>query len=281
MCCAHGAEQRYVRIQTQFEHVDHFGRDANRNRIEKHWNFYATTVVGKKEWRIDNNYAKNAEITWFFDGTDLYYTFHSTSPSLIDNKDQAPYILPAEASNSPSEVLVTPLPDGVPLANAGVTLPWLAFCSGNYLKRDGRIMPIPIGLPTPDAFGYSDKTETFDDEFGLPKRVDLYTSKALYKASMINFNKKHLGGRDVAFLENATYRTEDGILKFHYGVTASTNYLGWNFPLKFEYQIYKAWTNGNWVVDYSGKGTVTAIGDSGAPDHPVDPTQAQRIVYRR
>ncbi len=168
-CCSHAAEQRYVKIQTEFEHIDHFGRDANKNRIEKHWKFSATTVVGRNEWRIDNNFAKNADITWFYDGTDMYYAFHLTGPASTNLKEQHPYILPSEASNVPDEVSAKASPDGLPLGNAGVNLPWLAFCSGNYLRHDGRIIPLPIGFPTPDAFGYSDKTRTFDDEFGLPR----------------------------------------------------------------------------------------------------------------
>ncbi len=98
---------------------------------------------------------------------------------------------------------------------------------------------------------------------------------------MIDFNKKQFGGRDVAFLEKATYRTEDGIVKFHYGAIASTNINGWTFPLKFEYKLYKPWTNADWVLDYSGVGTVTAIGPSPAPEHPIISGKSQRIVDRR
>jgi hypothetical protein len=72
--------------------------------------------------------------------------------------------------------------DGHPLDDISVNIPWLAFCSGSYLKREGRIVPMPSAIlrHALDGFGYSDKTTTFDDEFGLPRTIELSTSKQLY-----------------------------------------------------------------------------------------------------
>src|SRR5438552_5497607 len=61
--------QHYVKIATEIEHIDYFSRDANGKIIEKHWPISVHAIAGTDEWRIDNNFAKNAEIAWFFDGT--------------------------------------------------------------------------------------------------------------------------------------------------------------------------------------------------------------------
>ncbi len=95
---------------------------------------------------------------------------------------------------------VHPLPQGEPLGHGMQTVVWLAYCSGHYLKQDGRQIPMPFG-PSSQAFGYSDKTVVFEDTLGLPKSVVLYAT--------------------------------NGQLVCEYQVLQSTNFLGRIFPLKF------------------------------------------------
>jgi len=89
--------------------------------------------------------------------------------------------------------------DGRPVGVGSENIVWLAFCSGSYLKQPGRDIP-PLTGPTP--FEYKDKTLAYDDNLGLPKTVELYSS--------------------------------DGQLITKYEVLASTNVSGWNIPLAFK-----------------------------------------------
>jgi hypothetical protein len=60
--------------------------------------------------------------------------------------------------------------DGHPMGHFGVNIPWVAFCSGTDLKREGRMIPLPAAVlrHCSDPFAYSDVTTTFDDGLGLP-----------------------------------------------------------------------------------------------------------------
>jgi hypothetical protein len=85
-------------------------------------------------------------------------------------------LAPFERAQSNLTIRVWPSQDGHPLGDYGENLPWLAFCSGNYLKREGRLIPLPCAIlrHTRDRFAYTDKTITFKDEPRLPKTVALY-----------------------------------------------------------------------------------------------------------
>ena len=63
-----------------------------------------------------------------------------------------------------------------------VNIAWLAFCSGPYLRREGRLIPLVCdeGRHTPDRYAYTDETEVFPDAFGLPRSVNLFMSRACY-----------------------------------------------------------------------------------------------------
>ena len=170
-----------------------------------------------------------------------------------------------EQSRSPT-VSVFPDSSGRPHGGEDINIPWLAFCSGSYMKRLGRIVPLPVFfiMKGSGVNGCSDKTATFDDEFGLPKTLDLFTSSSLYSSSVLEWNK--------TFLLNIPTNSNlpDGLLKFHYAVTASTNFMGWNFPLSFEYTEYEEdpKQRGALVPVYGGVGKLTFIGESVKPESP-------------
>src|ERR1041385_4395475 len=125
---------------------------------------------------------------------------------------------------------------------------WLAFCSGSYLKREGREI-------FPPAFSWKfeiwpsfdpDRTAVFEDELGLPKRVDLATTN----------------GQPV----------------FAYRVSNSTNMLGWEFPLEFHIVQYRPqyalrfeapyYNTNAWVVDWTAIGRVTRLSVGTQPTIP-------------
>lgn len=134
-------------------------------------------------------------------------------------------------------------------------------------------MPVAIIGHAPDVFGYSDRTETFEDEPGLPRTVELFTSQSLYEASANEFWKDKIGRipkREIA----------DGPPAFHYTVTESTNFLGWRLPLAFEFSGVREEFPGV-MRSHSGRGRVVAIKNTPKPGGIFDPSLDQMIVDRR
>src|SRR6185369_7430673 len=242
--------QRYVEISAEIETITYQSGVTNDAAGEVHRTISVVCTVGTNEWRIDNTFSKNSNVSWFFDGTNVYDSSQITKPLSTPTKErtakQGFATVPFENSKSNLTIRIDARPDGCPLGNVGVNIPWLAFCSGTYLKREGRIIPLPVATLryAPDAFAYSDRTQIFDDELGLPRTLDLFTSQSLYEVSVTKFN--HDNFRDVEKATLMKWAPRNGILKFHYVVTESTNFLGWNFPTRFEYIQNEPGINGIW-----------------------------------
>jgi hypothetical protein len=152
--------------------------------------------------------------------------------------------------------------DGFPIAVPIVNLAWLAFCSGDYLKRDGRLVALPLNdlHHCPDRYAYRDITTTFEDAGGLPRTMDLFTSKERFLASHTQWDKEmSFGSRYTEWNQKTAAKIQDGLLMFHYAVTETTNVLGRTFPLKFEFfQCGRPYEeNANWLT--TGTGQVTSI----------------------
>ena len=123
----------------------------------------------------------------------------------------------------------------------------MAFCSGPCLKRNGREIFPPSDLWKELVRGghFANRVSTFQDAFGLPKTLDLYT-------------------------------TNQPVVQ--YRVTASTNVLGWEFPTEFYLAQYRPaplpdhpgifmGTNG-WELEFTAKGRVIQIGAGAEPQVP-------------
>ena len=107
---------------------------------------------------------------------------------------------------------------------------WLAFCSGSFLKRNGRQIPLPSDLwkETTLAYsGWSDQTAVFEDGLGLPRSINIFATN------------------------NQTI--------FQYQTRQSTNVLGWNFPSEFYLVQYSPEGTNGWKLHLTAKGKVTAI----------------------
>jgi hypothetical protein len=145
-------------------------------------------------------------------------------------------------------------------------------------------VPLPLDdlRHTPDRFAYADRTVTFADDPGVPRLVELFTSKALYLASARAFYHEFM--TDERYLE-PTAKTakamEDGHRIFRYTVTAFTNVLGRSYPLRFEFtQEGRRWVqNGDW--QHWGTGIVTAIGRAPKPEGLFNSALEQTVVDRR
>lgn len=217
-------------------------------------------VVGTNSWQMDGDFSANARTTYWFTGANIieHGVVIKELPEGLRGSSVGAAIgaqtkrISASADGNPG-TLSACLPDGgrrdvgpdrlCPLGRVA----WLAFCSGPCLKRDGRQIFPPSDLwkelicaPS----GFSDRTTVFQDAFGLPKSVALYTTN----------------GQPV----------------LQYYVTASTNVLGREFPIEFYLAQYRPvylpdshhfGTNG-WELQLTAKGTVTAIGAGTKPQIP-------------
>lgn len=170
-----------------------------------------TCVVRTNDWFIRGNFLRNGDAYFWLIGTNVVeHRVITDSLYLQRAKDFVSEKFPgrkpgrAIAGSYPRAgqtfTTVHPSPQGQ-IAGGGIeNAVWLAFCSGTYLKHDGRQIPMPLGLPS-DAFEYSDKTIVFKDDFGLPKSVELYAT--------------------------------NGQMVCEYKVLQATNFMGRSFPLKF------------------------------------------------
>jgi hypothetical protein len=211
-------------------------------------------------WRISNTFLVNGEQVWVFDGTNVYDFNRMVSPPSSNALQRARLkgfgVVPFEIAKSNTTTTIDEALDGCPLGDTGVNLPWLAFCSGNYLKKPGRKILYPVSHlhNAPDAFGYDDKTDVFNDELSLPKHLELYYSRELYKQSTLRFQQAH-------FLRNRLPPPPiaDHTLKFRYDVIESTNVAGWHIPTKFEYVQFDFMQDGQPFPHYRGVATVESI----------------------
>ena len=120
---------------------------------------------------------------------------------------------------------------------------WLAFCSGSFLKSEGRRIQLPFPTQIKEA-DCSDRTQVFNDELGLPERVEVYR--------------------------------EDKDLVFLYAVGQSTNFASWNIPVRFDVMQY-AYSDQMPVW----RGAATLISISKATEPVVPPEVMEQMDRRR
>lgn len=235
----------FVKISAEIETFGYRLGDTNSIAKAKPKLVNVVCIAGSNEWYIENDFSERQE--WLFDGTNV--VCRSRPLSAPDT---------SERGNSKVMKQFWESRDGHPLGDFGVNIPWLAFCSGTYLKREGRIIPLPAAIlrHCPDRFAYTDVTTTFHDEFGLPKSIDLFTSKSRFLASHADWDKEHsFGDRYSEWEKKAASNLQEGVLVFHYAVLESTNMLGRSFPTKFEFfQTGREYEQGgNWFCNGIGR----------------------------
>ena len=127
-----------------------------------------------------------------------------------------------------------------------VNLAWLAFCSGPYLKQDGRFLNTPsTGHEETLYDSRSDITTVFKDGLGLPTSIE--------------FNSAN---QPIC----------------HYRTVGSTNVLGWNFPLEFYSAQYRRnWKTQGWELHMTASGKLVSIA---AGTEPRVPTERQLEIEK-
>ncbi len=274
--------QRYVEIDGEVESLSyprHSGVPTEQKIV-----FPFKCIVGKDKWRIKHEWVRNGINYVYFDGTNINKRFQMTRESPQRGK-MGLATVPFEQAKSIISISIFPAPDGHPLDTLGANMPWLAFCSGSYLKRPGRIVPLPTAIlrVDPDSFAYVDNTETFQDELSLPKTIELFTSTAQYEKSLHDerLNASTRGEREK--LHGRSQIPPDGQLRFRYEVVAQTNISGWILPTKFTYTTYQAKTLGDTNVVWTGTGRVIHMQETKAPEDVFvyAPDRAVTIADRR
>ena len=282
---AHAHPQRYVEITAEVELISY--KVATNSLTQKRRTFALVCNVGTNEWRIESDFLRTGREVWYFDGTNVYQSIQITKtpsgPPLVHSRQPLPKFLPFNIAKSNLTINIFPSPGGHPLGNLGVNIPWLAFCSGTYLKQRSRVIPLPTTIVREalDAFAYIDEVEAFDDEFGLPKSVNLFTSRTRARRSLDDgrqINRIRLEQAKERWLPPAY---PDNTLKFHYQVDESTNVAGWHFPVGFTYTEYRPDTQGRWQPFVGGTGRVTGLHESVKPEPEFPRDMKQTIVDYR
>jgi hypothetical protein len=178
-------------------------------------------VVGTNAWHIEGHFIKNAEVAYWLVGTNvaervtiinsqyLRQAENFVSEHILGRTPPAGLVYPKRGETF---IRVHSSPQGQPTDLEGVAnATWLAFCSGPYLRRERRQVPVPMNVSS-RAWGYRDKTEVFADKLGLPRHVELYSL--------------------------------DDKLVCDYQVLQSTNFFGWTIPLRFKLTAYQCPGNG-------------------------------------
>ena len=281
-----GGAAQFVEISAEIETFHWSAEETNGAARAKPRIVSVLCVVGTNQWRMESNYLEGGEEKWSFDGTNVYKSIRVTRPLSEEKverigKTSGLAIVPFERAKSNLTISIWPSRDGQPLADYPINLSWLAFCSGIYLKQPGRLIPLPVTdlRHTRDRFAYTDKTTIFQDEFGLPRTVDLFTSKSLLEASEDDFDKEYFfGDRYGEWKKKIVSNLQEGVQTFHYAVTESTNFLGWNFPAKFEFfqNGRKYEQNGDWFC--RGVGRINSIRRAARPEALFVPTMQQTII---
>jgi len=208
-------------------------------------------IIGTNTWLMEGKFYRNADVMRWFTGTNIVersiITEQLPDPPRLSN-------FPVGISPPAGEVRIREKPsvDGNPLRPVRVAdlmdlqgnIIWLAFCSGQSLKRSGHeLYPLmDLWKERCQCSGrFIDKTHLFEDELKLAKSMELFTEK--------------------------------GELIFQYQVRQSTNVLGWNIPLEFylvQYGPPQYLHTNSWEVEFTAKGRVTAISSARSPSISMD-----------
>jgi hypothetical protein len=259
--------QRYVEITAQIEIHTKLNGPPTPTYQEKR-TFQVTCTVGKDKWRIKNDYPLNAlDLLYFDGGSNVLERLDITDDPPKTEKRSKLAHMPLEQAKTNFSITIIPSPGGHPLGHLGANIPWMAFCSGTYLKNPSYSIPLPTVdiRMTYNSFFFSANVQTFSDDFGLPVEVELVTSR---KQAQLGIDDDRLI-RTQRMQQRRAYPVSgnsDGFLKFRYRVMESTNFAGWMFPTEFVFSTYRADHAGLTDELQSGIGKLLSIREAEEPD---------------
>jgi len=205
---------------------------------------------------IEGEFTRNSKETWWCTGTNLIQhtviTREQTLPRFPTLATQAfPFPVSEKRRNwgdvpHVGERFTRAYDSAAKRPLFGIAhISWLAFCSGSFLKSEGRRIQLPF-LTQINEGECSDKTQLFEDELALPERVEVY---------------RH-----------------DNDLVFAYAVAQSTNFAGWTIPVRFDYGQYDYSGQGTLKPFWRGAATVTSIRKA---TQPLVPPEVMEQMGRR
>lgn len=276
-----------VRITGQIEQFweSESGTNSASNRLLT--TFVCTLHNGS--WWIDLQWPSGTSQRWQFDGTNLYQMIvvRSTEITLLGGRSRGgseKHSVTNKAVGNDREVSSVHVWNGMggcPLDEYHINIPWLAFCSGAYLKLPQRIIPLPTvdARHSPDALAYADQTATYPDELGLPKSVRLVADDKQFQESVLHGVFK--GKRDVDLWRKGSsgfkWAMSDGALRFQYEVAAFTNTPLGAIPTEFVWTAYRC-DGPEPRIQVHGRGIVSQISPSPSPGPLFTPGTGTTVV---
>jgi len=235
---------QFIEVSAEIQTTQWVDQGTNKPPTVKVGSRTMRCVVGADTWLIEGEFFPTHN-AWWFTGSNLIAqtvltAYPSERPELF-KRNHPEMMLGRKYTQTfdPS--------NGSPVSHPGgpfgsielegtqfVNLPWLAFCSGAFLKREGRQIPLPRVDYWSYGLKYSDQAQIFKDSLGLPRVVDL---------CMTN-------GQPVC----------------RYRVLESTNFMGWAIPLEFQVAQYRRdYQSGIWELSLTASGKVVALMEGQAP----------------
>jgi hypothetical protein len=252
-CSQGNAAEQFLEVSVEIEAWTYALGDEVSNTIEHSNSFPVKCVLGAARWWVETHFVPNAVKTYYYDGRNVYSATAAVgswpeSVRKANSVRRTPYAEPSELSKSINWITISPTSD--PAGDFGINLPWLAFCSGAYLRQVDRVIPLPATMSRSmrDSYAYRDETRTFEDPLGLPELVKLFYSSNLFERSLQDPRLSREA------LRRATPDLPEGALKFEYRVESATNILGWTLPRTFRFTQYDIDQRGRWRTRYEGKG---------------------------
>lgn len=207
-------------------------------------------IVGTNTWSITASDSRTPSQSWWYTGSNLVWQFHIASqPGKGSDAGQVgtrTFDFDGDPNNSPMGPFLAP----------HVQAAWTAFCSGPFLKRPRRQVPLPSPIWKEtylfrdfkeEPSGFPDKTVAFEDELGLPISIEVSTKSG---QPLFQYRLEHGRGPN----------------------PSSTNYFGWEFPLAFQAMQYSPLPGrkGMFQTEFQARGTVTSVKRCASPSFPVD-----------
>jgi hypothetical protein len=217
---------QFVEVSLQIEGIS-WPQSSAAQQTENRRTYTARCVFGTNNWLIEGEFALNAKETWWCIGTNIIkHVLITKDPPKPEAQKPATGFVAGVPSHAGEQFTTIYTPSDARPISGIAEITWLAFCSGPFLKAEGRriLPPFPTGAKEND---YTDKVELFDDALSLPKRIDIYR--------------------------------QDKDLVCSYKVQQSTNFAGWSFPVQFEITQYDQSGGGSVKPYFRASATVTSI----------------------
>jgi hypothetical protein len=192
-------------------------------------------IFGTNLWMIEGEFSSNAKQTWWCTGTNIIEETVMTkdSPERKPGAVGIPFI-PHHVGDR--FTTIHGHSESRPLEGMA-QLNWLAFCSGAFLKAEGRRLQAPFRTAMrQDSF--FDRTQVFKDTLSLPELIEI--------------------------------RRYDKNVVCYYEVKQSTNYAGWTIPTQFDFRQYRFHDEDATDLDLRVLGTVTSIRKTTEPVVPAE-----------